>query len=250
MADKKTETTELATAADTALAAAPDFSAFAEELDGLGGITFDTVKVPTGGITAFALPGDDPDNPDMVKEIVGVIVAKQPRNAYWANPYGQSEDVHPDCYSPDGKQGVDKVTGECIDCASCPRNKFKDDGSGKECKNTIDLYILRENEMLPIRLSVPPTSLTNLRDYLAKRVLAKGKKSAEVKTKFTLTKAVSNQNIPYAKIQFAKGDDLTPAEIAAVLPMIALVKETIARQAAEPDADYTEVQDDLPDEFK
>lgn len=250
MADKATETKELATAQDTALATAPDFSAFAEELDGLGGITFDTVKVPTGGITAFSVPGDDPDNPDLAKEIVGVIVAKQPRNAYWANPFGQSEDVHPDCYAPDGKQGVDKVTGECIDCATCPRNQFKADGSGKECKNTMDLYILRDGEMLPIRIAVPPTSLGNLRDYMIKRVVARGKKSYTVKTKLTLAKATSRQNIPYAQIQFAKVADLTPEEIAAVKPMIALVKDTIARQAAEPEADYTEVQDDLPDEFK
>ena len=35
-----------------------------EELDGLGSIPFDVVKIPSGGGVAFEVPGDDPDNPD------------------------------------------------------------------------------------------------------------------------------------------------------------------------------------------
>ena len=35
-----------------------------EELDGLGQIPFDTVKIPSGGGLAFELSGDDPDNPE------------------------------------------------------------------------------------------------------------------------------------------------------------------------------------------
>ena len=35
-----------------------------EELDGLGPIPFDTVKVPSGGGIAFEVPSDDPESPD------------------------------------------------------------------------------------------------------------------------------------------------------------------------------------------
>ena len=243
-----TKENEIATVSNnTAIA---DFSAIGEELEGLGSITFDTVKVPSGGGIMFELPGDDPNNPEMVREIVGVIVGRQAKNGYWASAFGQSEDAHPDCYSPDGKTGFDRATGECIDCASCPRNQFKADGSGKDCKNMQDLYILPEGEMLPIKIVIPPTSIGNLRDYLAKRVVAKRKKSYEVLTKLTLSKEKSRQNIAYSQIQFAKVRDLDADESSSVKPVIGLVKETIARQMQEPEADYAEVQEDLPDEFK
>ena len=38
----------------------------AEELDGLDG-GFDRVKIPSGGATMFELPGDEADEPEMVK---------------------------------------------------------------------------------------------------------------------------------------------------------------------------------------
>lgn len=39
-----------------------------EELDGLGQIPFDTVKIPAGGSVTFELSGDDPDNPEVVTD--------------------------------------------------------------------------------------------------------------------------------------------------------------------------------------
>ena len=39
----------------------------AEELEGLEG-GFDRVKIPSGGATMFELPGDEADEPEMVKE--------------------------------------------------------------------------------------------------------------------------------------------------------------------------------------
>lgn len=226
-----------------------DFSAIGEELEGLGSISFDTVKVPSGGGVMFELPGDDPSNPEMVREIVGTIVGRQAKNGYWASAFGQSEDAHPDCYSPDGKTGFDRMTGECLSCANCPRNQFKADGSGKDCKNMQDLYILPEGEMLPLRIVVPPTSIANLRDYLAKRVIAKRKKSFEVVTKVTLSKEKSRQNIAYSQIKFAKARDLDASEIEEIKPVLALVKETVARQMKAPEADFAEVQEDLPESF-
>jgi len=48
--------------------------AIAEELDGIDNLRFDMVKTPTAGGLAFEIPGDDPENPDIAKEIVGIIV--------------------------------------------------------------------------------------------------------------------------------------------------------------------------------
>lgn len=60
-----------------------------EELDGLGSIPFDVVKIPSGGGVAFEVPGDDPDNPDVVKELTGVIIEHHPMNSYWACVFGR-----------------------------------------------------------------------------------------------------------------------------------------------------------------
>ena len=48
--------------------------AIAEELDGLGNLPYDKVKIPSGGGLAFEIPGDDEDNPESSTELVGVIL--------------------------------------------------------------------------------------------------------------------------------------------------------------------------------
>ena len=94
-----------------------------EELDGLGQIPFDTVKIPAGGSVTFELSGDDPDNPEVVQTLTGVIVHHHAVNSYWPGEFDGSNNV-PDCSSADGKQGLDIKTGEVRDCSTCPFNQF------------------------------------------------------------------------------------------------------------------------------
>ena len=46
---------------------------FAEDFDGLQ-VNFPRVKIPGGGAVSFEVPGDDPESPDSVKIIEGIIV--------------------------------------------------------------------------------------------------------------------------------------------------------------------------------
>ena len=57
--------------------------AIAEEMDGLGTVPFDRVKIPSGGGLAFELPGEDEDDTESATELVGVILYHHPVNAYW-----------------------------------------------------------------------------------------------------------------------------------------------------------------------
>ena len=57
-----------------------------DELDGFT-LSFDKVKIPAGGTTAFEVPGDDPENPDVVKELKVIIIDQYPSNAYYKNAY-------------------------------------------------------------------------------------------------------------------------------------------------------------------
>lgn len=198
-----------------------------EELDGLGQIPFDTVKVPSGGGLAFELPGDNPDTPETVTELVGVVVHHHPVNAYWKDAYSGGNQ-QPDCSSIDGKLGMEIATGEVHNCAECPFNKFGsagDGSNGKACKNGHRVYVLREDEVLPLLLTLPPTSLKSFKDYLAKRVVLKGKRSWHVLTRVTLKKEQNAGGIKYSSCVFAKVGDLTAEQIASLQSTVEAVKQ-------------------------
>lgn len=222
--------------------------ALSEELNGLGAIPFDQVKIPAGGGRAFEVPSDDPDNPDTVTELVGIIIDHHPTNGYWRDPYSGGS-VSPDCSSMDGKLGVITESGCVRSCDTCPLNQFgsADDGSGKACKNMHRIYLLREGEMLPIILTLPPTSIKPFKEYLAKRVLlAKPPKRCwQVVTKITLKTDTSSAGIKYSKAVFTKVGLVD--NIDAVKPTVDGIKALIQAQksAVSPDSGFVEVGQDV-----
>lgn len=212
-----------------------------EELDGLGQIPFDAVKVPGGGGLAFELPGDDSDTPETAQDITGVIVHHHPVNAYWKDAYSGGNQ-QPDCSSIDGKQGLETATGELHDCAECPYNQFGSAGDGsnsKACKNGHRVYILREGEALPLLLTLPPTSLRAFKDYLAKRIVLKGKRSWHVITRITLKREQNAGGIKYSSCVFAKAGDLSPQQVETLRATVDAVKTFSAAVPVETDAKST-----------
>ncbi len=196
----------------TALAIIQDFNppsldnafnmAMQEEMDGLP-TTFTRIKMPGGGGLSFEIPGDNPDMPEVVQKLVGVIVDHHPVNAYWEGEYsGQGNP--PDCSSMDGKVGITK-DGQQRPCNSCPLNAWGSDkeGRGKACKNMHRIYILQDGELFPLLFTLPPSSIKNFADYIAKRVLAKKRRSYEVVTQITLKRAVSGGGKPYSQAVFS-----------------------------------------------
>lgn len=210
--------------------------AMAEEMDGLQ-LSFPRVKIPSGGGLAFEIPGDDPENPDTEKEIVGVIVDHHPVNAYWQDKYSGANNP-PDCASMDGKIGVDQ-DGNRKPCNSCPMNEWgtAEDGRGKACKNMHRVYILREGEMLPLLLTLPPTSLKNLSDYIALRVVSKGMRSYGVVTKVSLKKAQNAGGINYSQAVFSLAGKLSPDQTKAMAEYCQGIR-SITRQLAVQDDEY------------
>lgn len=130
----------------------------AEEMSGLSA-SFERIKIPSGGGTVFEIPGDDPDEPETVKEFSAVILYQHPLNAYYKEEY-QGGSNPPDCGSYDGVCGTGDPGGLC---KSCPYNAF---GSGKNgakaCKNRRRLYLLREGDIFPMILSLPTGSLKEI----------------------------------------------------------------------------------------
>ena len=211
--------------------------AIEEEMDGLGTIPFEKVKIPSGGGLAFELPGETEDEPIMATELTGVILDHHPVNAYWEEKYSGGNE-QPDCSSYDGKQGVERATGEIHDCSKCPHNQFGSDGAGKACKNIHRCYILQEGSPVPLILALPPTSLKYLRDYIGKRVLLKGKRCWDVVTKITLKKEKSNDGIQYSRAAFSFVGDLAPEQRAEAKAMAETIKQTTRTIPVVDDADY------------
>ena len=209
----------------------------AEEMDGLGAPPFDRVKIPSGGWLAFELPGEDDENPESATEIVGVILDHHPVNAYWINKFAGGNE-QPDCSSYDGKQGVERETGEIKDCASCPYNQFGSDDKGKACKNVHRVFILREGNPVPLVLSLPPTSLKYMRDYIAKRVILKGFRCWQVVTKITLKKEKNAAGIAYSRAVFTFAGKLSTEKAMEAEAMKDCVKQQY-RQIDVDDADYS-----------
>jgi hypothetical protein len=134
----------------------------AEDMDGLR-LSFQKVKIPSGGALQFELPGDDPENPDYSKYLEGVILFNHASGAYWPEGSEYDENSTPLCSSVDGKIGYGAPGGAC---AVCELNRFGTDGKGKACKNMRVLYLLRDGEYMPIQLTLPPTSIRPFSDFM------------------------------------------------------------------------------------
>lgn len=178
---------------------------------------FDRVKIPSGGGLAFELPGDD--QPEIAQEIVGVILDHYKVNAYWKDRYSGANNP-PDCSALDGQIGVGDPGGQC---ATCPYNQFgsavDEHGNptrGKSCKNLHRVYILREGEVFPILIALPPTSISNFTNYMKRLCGRKPVPFFGCITKIKLQKATSSTGIVYSQAVFSKVADLSKEEMVAL----------------------------------
>ena len=181
---------------------------FLEELSGLDN-EFERIKIPAGGGTMFEFPSSNPDESDMVKDFSAVILYHHPMYVFYSSKFNGSNNP-PDCLSIDGITGVGIPGGKCV---NCPKNKFGSGENGsKACKNKHQMYLLRENEIFPMVLSLPTSSNREFSRYI-KRLLSRGKKSDSVVTKFSLKKAVNKTGISYSQVQFSVARELDIKEI-------------------------------------
>ena len=193
-----------------------------EEMQGLN-VTFDRIKVPSGGGLAFEVPGENPDEPDLQKEFSAVILYHHPILSYYKEKYTGGSEA-PDCSSMDGINGVDRESGELKSCKDCPLNQFgTGENGGKACKTKRRIFILRAGEAFPTLLTLPTASISDYSKYIM-RLLSKGKKSNQVVTKFGLKKDSNKTGITFSKVTLAYERDLTENELVNVKGMSEQVK--------------------------
>lgn len=195
--------------------------ALADDCQGLE-FSFDRIKIPAGGSTAFEVPGDDDEDVTMAKDVTGVILFNHPAYAYYQEKYTGGSNP-PDCGSFDGVTGSNGAA-----CATCPYNQFgSGEGQSKACKNRRFIYIIQEGELFPMVLSLPTGSLKEFTKYV-KRQLSKGRKLNQVVTKISLKKATSNSGIAFSQAVFSFVRVLDDAEKSAMAAMTDQVKNYTA----------------------
>lgn len=249
MAEKKTEIAKIEnTQSEFALALTGNFAEIvAEEMEGLGSMSFDNIKIPAGGILAFEVPSADSDEADLIKDLECVIVDHHPINTYWASEMGDDNKA-PDCVAYDGKTGF-KAEGGCRECATCPYNEFgSGKNGGKACKNGHRLYILRSGQIMPMILQLPPTSIKSFKNYLSKKVLMNGQRPTQVLTNISLVREENAGGIKYSCASFKKLRNLNDEEAQSVAQISATVKAMRQAMAQQPPVR----EDDAPggDEFQ
>ena len=201
----------------------------------------DRVKVPTGGGTMWSIPTYDGEV--NTKELDGIIVAwKEPR-AYWAQSFGSSGGgTPPDCSSEDSMTGVGNPGGSCD---RCPMAQFGsaigDDGKprdGQACKQVRLMAIIRKDDLVPLLLTAPPTSLQNLRRYFL-RLSSRAIPFYGVLTRFTLANTKSKGGVAHSVIEVNAVETLGDAELAKMASYAQIIGASLERRRSVSD-DYHE----------
>ena len=166
------------------------------------------------------------DEETKIPKFEAIILHQNAANAWWERPLAPGEPPKmPDCFSMDGKTPVAQCEPEqnnimCCEnrqsdyCVKdgmpyCKQNQFGSDektGKGKACKNMKRLLILIENNMLPKRLTITPTSIRNFEDYMT-GLLDRGLPYNTVVTEFSLEEKRDGTNV-YSIINFKRKDVL------------------------------------------
>lgn len=169
---------------------------------------FDVVKSPAGGSTVFSVPGLAGDEP--AKELTGIILDYTTPRAYWNTP-DPVEGTPPTCMSQNSI-----ISHDGKSCAHCPYNDFGSrdgEGSAKACKESVLLFLLRPNSIIPLLVRVPVSSKGRFLKY-STRLLSTLTPISSVVTRITLEKATSKAGKPYALFRFEAASILNTEEAA------------------------------------
>ena len=165
---------------------------------------FGVITIAGGGAGVFKVlePGAE-ETTNGVQAIEGVILASHLVNVRWGHDFGtRQQGERPICRSMDGLTGTELETGETHSCAACPFNQFGDDGARKACSNKRQLYIMREGDLLPMLLALPPSSLKAYDNYRVLASLTLRTPMNALVTRITLKNKVSANGSEYSSPVF------------------------------------------------
>lgn len=198
---------------------------------------FDRIRIPAGGGTTWEVPTIE--GIDSRRSLDVVVLHARLGRSYWSSSLdsGAGESTPPDCSSPDARVGFGTPGGEC---SSCPMAQWGSDPKserGQACKLRNLLLVLLGDSIMPVVLSLPPTSLKPWKQY-AMRLSGRGVPYYGVVTRFSLEKRTSgSQSFSVAMPAF--GAKLSAEELSQVKAFRAQFEETFRAVKIEADDVYT-----------
>lgn len=187
--------------------------------------------VPSGtGGAAFVI--EKLEGEEFMKTLEVVVAYESAiERAFYATDVGDGDAGPPHCFSPDGKTGVgfrdvdairdadgdidalgyDATAQACADCAwSKYGSALGGTGKGQACKQKVRLIVFSSDQLLPMVLQVPPTSLKALRRFKL-QLLNGRKKLSQVVTSLSLQKVAGSPD--YYTVEFNYVRDLGEREL-------------------------------------
>lgn len=184
-------------------------AAMKENVGEVGLFDLTAIRFPSGGGTTWEI--ETLTEPLAEKKLEVVILAAQDARVYYeAGMEETGSGTPPDCSSPDGVTGLGNPGGSCADCPFAQWGSAND-GRGKRCSQRKQALVLTKHSNLPYLLSVPPTSLKPLRQYML-ALTGQGLPYYGVVTELSLVKAVSGGGVEYAQLVCKFLRPLTPEE--------------------------------------
>lgn len=160
--------------------------------DGVRPEDLDRINLPAGGATSWEIPSLS--GMDTEKALDGIILHwTRPRTFWKTSIEDGGGGSPPDCFSNDGDVGIGaygpgselNISGAC---QTCPMDQWGSDpsgGRGKGCREGRLLYMLRPNDVIPVAVGLPVSSIQPLRKYFL-RLASASKSFYEVVTRLEL----------------------------------------------------------------
>lgn len=169
------------------------------------------VKLPTGGMTIWQVPGIKGN--ENLAELEGIMLYWHQHRGYWQKSMEQGGQSAPDCSSPDGIIGRVREGSEAEDkgqggkCADCPMSKYGSHADGKRqaCKLMRRVFLLRPGRMLPTVVNLAPTSVGAHKSFCT-NLTAENIPYYRAMVSIGLEIDQSASNVDYAKATFTLTD--------------------------------------------
>jgi hypothetical protein len=162
------------------------------------------IKILHAGALMFVMPDGT-----RVQKFESTMLDFNRCNAYWSVPFTESGGgTPPDCASLDAinldpmSEAPQSATGKC---KQCPMNQFGsekakgEESRGKACKNMMRVHLLISGQLIPFRMTLPPTSLKVMDEYIP-MIESRGHPYQLTVTEFSLVEAANKDGIKYSRL--------------------------------------------------
>lgn len=186
------------------------------------------IKVPTGGMTKWEIQSLEGDS-EMSADLRGILIHWKTIRAFWQEAYSGAG-TPPDCKSMDGITGTGNPGGVCSQCPFSQWDSDSKGGGGQACKLMRVLFLMRENQILPVVIQAPPTSVKSFKQFFL-RMASDSIPFYSVVMSLKLVQTKNKSGIPYSLIVPSIAERLDPDTVKMVKAYADKIRSVLERAA-------------------